>query len=163
MRALILLTLALALLASPLAAQDFGAMAAQAQRAFQDQLAGLLRALHRGDPGALAALWGMCFLYGLAHAIGPGHGKFLIGTYGAGLPVPMGRLVGVGLAASLAQAGVAVALVYGGVLIFGATRTGLQDFSDLWLDRVSLLAIAAIGAWLVWRGLRRLRPAPPEA
>jgi nickel/cobalt exporter len=164
MPALIVLALVLWLmLALPAAAQDFAALAAEAQRAFQAQLAGLLRSLHQGEPGALAALWGMCLFYNVAHAIGPGHGKFLIGAYGAGVQVPMRRLVGVGLTASLAQAGMAVFLVYGGVLIFNASRAGLQDLADTWLDRASLLAIAAIGAWLMARGILRLRPAAGPA
>ncbi|MDD7970770.1 nickel/cobalt transporter [Roseinatronobacter alkalisoli] len=127
-----------------------------AQRRFQAQLADGLRALHAGQPGALLALWGMCFAYGFVHAVGPGHGKFLVGAYGAGTQVPLRRLMGVSLGASLAQGASAVALVYGGVLIFNATRAGLQHTGDIWLDRASLLAIAAIGLWLLWRGARRL-------
>ncbi|MGY6704860.1 nickel/cobalt transporter [Roseinatronobacter sp.] len=127
-----------------------------AQREFQARLAGGLRALHAGQPGALGALWSMCFAYGFVHAAGPGHGKFLLGAYGAGTQVPLRRLMGVGLAASLAQGAFAVALVYGGVLVFNASRESLQYASDVWLDRASLIAIAAVGAWLVWRGARRL-------
>ncbi|MCC5959544.1 MAG: hypothetical protein JJU08_09415 [Rhodobacteraceae bacterium] len=140
-----------------------------AQRSFQAQLAGGLRALHAGHPGALLALWGMCFAYGFVHAVGPGHGKFLLGAYGAGTQVPLGRLMGVGLAASLAQGICAILLVYGGVLIFNASREGMQHAGDVWLDQASLVAIAAVGLWLVWRGARRLnvnwhvRPVPTYA
>lgn len=128
-----------------------------AQHRFQSRLAGGLRALHAGQPGALLALWGMCFAYGFAHAAGPGHGKFLLGAYGAGTQVPMGRLMGVGLAASVAQGISAVVLVYGGVLIFNATRASVQHMGEVWLDRASLAAIAMVGLWLVWRGARGLR------
>lgn len=127
-----------------------------AQRGFQARLAGGLRALHAGQPGALVALWAMCFAYGFVHAVGPGHGKFLLGAYGAGTQVPLRRLMGVGFAASLAQGAFAVMLVYGGVLVFNASRESLQYAGDVWLDRASLIAIAAVGAWLVWRGARRV-------
>lgn len=140
--------------------QGGGAMLAgtalEAQRGFQTQMAQGLRALRAGEPGALAALWGVCFAYGFLHAIGPGHGKFLLGAYGAGTRAPLGRMVGLGLSASLAQGGVAIALVYGGVLIFDASRDALQLASDVWLERASLLAIALIGLWLLGRATRKV-------
>ncbi|TVS03290.1 MAG: hypothetical protein EA407_07700 [Rhodobacteraceae bacterium] len=131
------------------------AWAMEAQRGFQNQMAQGLRDLRAGQPGALAAFWGLCFAYGFVHAVGPGHGKFLIGAYGAGVDVPVARLVGVGLAASLAQGLSAIALVYAGVLVFDASREALQLTGDVWLERASLIAIALIGLWLMSRALRR--------
>lgn len=126
------------------------------QRELQNRMAQGLRALRAGEPGALAAFWGLCFGYGFVHAVGPGHGKFLIGAYGAGVPVGLGRLVGVGLAASLMQGVSAIALVYGGVLLFDASLEALQMTGDIWLERASLVAIALIGLWLVLRAARRI-------
>ncbi|MCC5984247.1 MAG: hypothetical protein JJU42_07770 [Rhodobacteraceae bacterium] len=132
------------------------ARALEAQRAFQNALARALRALHGGEPGALATLWGVAFAYGFLHAVGPGHGKFLLGAYGAGTRVPLGRMMGIGLAASLAQAGTAIALVYGGVALFALSRAQIEAVSDAWMAPLSLIAIAALGLWLVWRGARAL-------
>lgn len=133
-----------------------GVWAQSAQRGLQDQMALGLRALRAGEPGALAALWGLCFGYGFAHAVGPGHGKFLLGAYGAGNDVPLARMAGIGLAASLAQGLSAIALVYGGVLIFDASREALQIAGDVWLERASLIAIALIGLWLMSRATRKM-------
>lgn len=130
--------------------------AQEAQRSFQAQLAAGLRSLRAGEPGALLALWGLSFAYGFVHAAGPGHGKFLLGAYGAGTQVPLRRMMGLGLASSLAQGVTAIALVYGGVLIFNATREGLQLAGDVWLERASLFAIALIGLWLVLRATRKV-------
>ena len=126
-----------------------------AQRGFQDQMALGLRALRAGEPGALMAFWGLCFAYGFVHAVGPGHGKFLLGAYGAGSDAPLGRMAGIGLISSLAQGASAIVLVYAGVLVFDASREALQLAGDIWLERASLIAIALIGLWLVSRATRK--------
>eukprot|EP01036_Dinobryon_divergens_P014244 gene14244-19231_t len=128
--------------------------AAEVQRALQAPLAGAVRAVKAGEPAAWAGLLSVCFLYGLAHAAGPGHGKFLIGGYGVARRVRLLPLAGVALASSLAQAGVAVALVYAGVLALGWTRERMVGMAEGALAMASWAAIAAIGLWLVWRGAR---------
>ncbi|SDW91576.1 nickel/cobalt transporter [Roseicitreum antarcticum] len=129
--------------------------AAGLQRDAQNAMANALRALHAGQPGALWALCGLAFTYGVAHAVGPGHGKVLIGAYGAGQRVALRRLSLIAMLASLAQATTAVLLVYAGVGIFALTRMQLEGLAADWLDPLSFAAIGALGLWLVWRGARR--------
>ncbi|MGL6211385.1 MAG: nickel/cobalt transporter [Paracoccaceae bacterium] len=124
------------------------------QRAVQNQLAGAVRALRGGQPGAFAALLAVCFGYGVVHAAGPGHGKLLIGSYGVARRVRLVPLAAISLAASLAQAAFAVLLVGGGVLLLGWTREELLGVSEDILAPVGMLAIAGVGLWLVWRGAR---------
>lgn len=140
------------------------AEAAAAQRAAQNALAGALRALRAGEPGALAALLALAFGYGLAHAAGPGHGKLVVGAYGLSARAGAARLAAVALAASLAQATVAVALVLAGVALFDLTREDLGALADRRLMQASALAIGLLGLWLAWRGARQLRarPLPPH-
>lgn len=137
--------------------------AATEQREFQNQIARALRALRAGEPAALVTLLSVCFAYGFFHAVGPGHGKVLIGGYGLGRRVPIGRLTLISLAASLGQAVTAVALVYSGVLVLQMTRVHLVDTVEGIFAPASYAAITAIGLWLIVRALRRFRRLVPSA
>ncbi|MBB3995237.1 ABC-type nickel/cobalt efflux system permease component RcnA [Sulfitobacter undariae] len=135
------------------------AWAAGEQREFQNGIARTLRALRRGDSGAYALLLGSCFAYGFFHAIGPGHGKLLVGGYGVARKVPMLRLSLIALISSLGQAVMAVVLAYSGVWLLGLTRERMVDTAESWLAPLSYGLIVLIGLWLVTRGLRHLTQA----
>lgn len=128
-----------------------------AQRQTQEALAGAVRALRGGQPGAMAALLGVCFIYGVLHAVGPGHGKALIGAYGVARRVPVLRLSVLALVASLAQAAVAVALVYAGVAVLGLTRDAATGLAEGAVPALGNALIAGLGFWLLWRGIKGLR------
>lgn len=138
------------------------AWAAGEQRAFQNGIARTLRALRGGEAGAYALLLGSCFAYGFFHAIGPGHGKLLVGGYGMARQVPMLRLSLIALVSSLGQAVTAVVLAYTGVWLLGLTRDAMVDTAERWLAPLSYGLIAVIGIWLVVRGLRHLRAVQGE-
>lgn len=130
------------------------AWAAGEQREFQNQIARALRAARAEQPEAVATLLTVCFAYGFFHAVGPGHGKVLIGGYGLGRNVAFLRLSAISLLSSLGQAVTAVVLVYAGVLVFQMSRASLVDTTEKVMAPISYGAIAAIGLWLIFRSIR---------
>lgn len=142
---------------------DLRIWAAEGQRAAQATLAGGLRGLRAGEPGALWGLCGVAFAYGVFHAAGPGHGKVILGGYGLGQSVALRRLAALSIVASLAQALSAVALVLGAVTLLSWGRGEVTHVAEQWLAPVSYLLMALVGAYLAGRGLLRLaKLARPE-
>jgi ABC-type nickel/cobalt efflux system permease component RcnA len=136
---------------------DFGAWVLASQRDVQTLLAGAIRALRSGDLGALAGFLGVCFAYGVLHAAGPGHGKLVIGGYGLARRVTARKLAVLSVVSSLAQAVVAVAAVYVIVAGLGLSRQVAGGVVDSIMAPLGSAAIAALGLYLVWRGVRGLR------
>jgi len=133
---------------------DIAARAADWQREAQAILAGELRALKGGETGALLRLMGLCFAYGVLHAVGPGHGKLVIGGYGLTRPATAWRLAGIALTASLGQAVTAVAVIGAGVAVLGWGRERIEGVEAIFAP-LSAIAIGLVGCWLLLRGLRR--------
>lgn len=131
--------------------------AAGQQRMFQNAMAGALRAIQTGD---LLAIWTLCSAtaaYGFFHALGPGHGKVLIGGAALASGATLRRLSVLTVLSSLAQAATAIILV-GSLYFLLQMRSGdLADITEAWLAPASYAAIAAIGAVLVFRGARSWR------
>ncbi len=132
------------------------AWAMDGQRTAQNGMAGAIRALRAGDPAAAIPLLTVCFAYGFFHAAGPGHGKMLIGGYGAAREVGPMRLSAVALASSLAQGATAVLLVAAGLWVVGWSRERMTGLAETVLQPAGFAAIAVIGLWLVFRGARVL-------
>ena len=102
----------------------------EGQRAAQGGMGRALGALRAGDAAAVIPLLAVCFLYGFFHAAGPGHGKLLIGGYGAARAVGAVRLSAVALASSLAQGASAIALVGAGVWVLNWSREYMTGVAE---------------------------------
>lgn len=129
--------------------------ATQQQRGFQNGMAGALQAIRGGDAWALATLCGLSAAYGFVHALGPGHGKLVLGATAA-TGVPARRMLVIGVASSLAQSLTAILLVAVGVKLLALTSTRAIEITETWLAAASYAAIGLIGLLMAWRGLRAL-------
>ncbi|MFN3606736.1 MAG: hypothetical protein ACK4SS_05990 [Cypionkella sp.] len=132
----------------------FSAWVMDSQRAVQGWLAGAIRALRAGQAGAWAAFLGVCFAYGVLHAAGPGHGKLVIGGYGAARRITARKLALLALVSSMAQAAVAVMAVYAIVAALGLSRQVAGEVVDGIIAPLGSAAIAVLGLYLIWRGAR---------
>jgi ABC-type nickel/cobalt efflux system permease component RcnA len=126
------------------------------QQMLQRMLAVSVKDLKSGNPmaGALT-LAALSFLYGILHAVGPGHGKTIISSYVVANEETVRRGVIISFIAAALQALTAVVLV--SVLLFGLNASGLQI--NAWsnqLESVSYALIAVVGLYLLATQLLRL-------
>jgi nickel/cobalt transporter (NicO) family protein len=126
------------------------------QQGLQRMLATSVKGLKTDNPMAGAVtLVGLSFLYGILHAVGPGHGKTIISSYVVANEETVRRGVIISFIAAGLQALTAVALV--GLLLFGFNASGLQV--NAWsnqLESVSYAMIALVGLYLLTTQLLRL-------
>lgn len=93
------------------------------------------------------------FLYGVLHAVGPGHGKFVVTTWLSTQQQASPALRAVPLVGSLVQGLSAILFVF--VLAVGFNLVyGDLSLSRWVIEKVSALLIAAFGGWMLLRGLR---------
>jgi ABC-type nickel/cobalt efflux system permease component RcnA len=121
-----------------------------------------VQAVRRGDAaGAGFGLIGLSFVYGVLHAVGPGHGKAVITTYALSGGDRIRRILGISALSSLAQAVTAVALVYG--VLFVAERTSRQiGGAALGLELFANGLVAAVGLYMLVRAWRLWKASAPR-
>ncbi|MFA5956557.1 nickel/cobalt transporter [Hyphomicrobium sp.] len=92
------------------------------------------------------------FIYGILHAVGPGHGKAVISSYMLADKETLRRGIFLAFLSSLIQALSAIVLIGG--LYAAALATGLQTkWAEGWLETLSWGAVAVVGAWLMFKQL----------
>lgn len=128
------------------------------QQTLYRRLADAVRRIKTEGYTAAWVLAGLSFVYGVVHAVGPGHGKAVISSYVVAEERTVRRGVVLSFLASAAQALSAIALV--GVLAILLNASGLQIRSaSLWLERGSYALVALLGAWLTFSHVKALMTA----
>ncbi|WP_333499528.1 nickel/cobalt transporter [Kluyvera sp. CHPC 1.2972] len=126
------------------------------QRDVNQKMSGLLQAVAENPAQAGGALLLFSFVYGVLHALGPGHGKVVITTWLATHPSKLKSSIGLTLAASLLQGLVAIGLV---VVVLTLLRLPARQLhlSSFWLEKGSYALVGVLGLLLCWRALKKLR------
>ena len=122
------------------------------QNGWQRDLAATLGELRQhGDSAATwLTLCGLGFLYGILHAVGPGHGKAIIATFTLSQPAARRQTLVIATGGALLQGVSAIIWV---ALAMGLLQHLIADTVShtLWLNRANALLIAAIGAYIIYR------------
>lgn len=131
------------------------------QAEFQQEIRGLLVNM-RNDSTYAWSLVAFSFLYGVFHAIGPGHGKVVISSYMVANEVAMRRGVMLSLMASFLQGLTAIAAI--SFFLIALRGSGIKT-GDLayGLEIASYIGVMAIGLWLIWRKLFKRKVAHSHA
>lgn len=126
------------------------------QRSLNLELSRLLQAVAENPAAAGLSLLGFSFVYGVVHALGPGHGKIVITTWLATHPSKLKSSINLTLAASLLQGLVAIALV---VVVLALLQLPARQLhlSSFWLEKGSYALVGVLGLLLCWRALKKLR------
>lgn len=129
--------------------------AIQMQRDLHKDLAAAMRALEHAGPAAHWGLISLGFLYGLFHAIGPGHGKVVISTYLATHESRLGQGLLLSFLSSLMQGVTAIVLVGAMAFILERSLRNAQG-AGIALEVLSYGLVSMIGLFLMWRSGRYL-------
>lgn len=126
------------------------------QREVNQQMSSLLKAVAADPTKAGGSLLIFSFLYGVLHALGPGHGKIVITTWLATHPSKLKSSIGLTLASSLLQGIVAIVLV---VVVLTLLKLPARQLhlSSFWLEKGSYALVGVLGLLLCWRALKKLR------
>ncbi|OAT30733.1 putative membrane protein [Buttiauxella brennerae ATCC 51605] len=125
------------------------------QKSINQQMSTLLREVAENPARAGWSLLSFSFVYGVLHALGPGHGKVVITTWLATHPSRLKSSLKLTFAASLLQGLVAIGLV---TMVLGvlALPSRQLHMSSFWLEKGSYLLVGILGLMLCGRALRQL-------
>lgn len=125
------------------------------QRELHQELAGLLRQVKENPMQSGMTLAGFSLIYGVIHAIGPGHGKIVITTYLATHPSRLKSSLKLTFASAIVQGLVAILLVS---VVLGVLQLSSRQLhqSSFWMERGSFILVILLGVLLCWRALKRV-------
>ena len=127
------------------------------QKAFNLQLSSSLNQLSQQHQEAGITLIFISFFYGIFHAIGPGHGKFILTSYLALEQSKLRQAVKISLASSIVQGIVAIFLVSIIVVAFTLSRSYF-NLTLKWVERGSFMLMILLGFYWIYQAWKGIRP-----
>jgi ABC-type nickel/cobalt efflux system permease component RcnA len=119
------------------------------------RIADAAQQLHRtSTPWTWLTLIGLAFLYGVLHALGPGHGKLVAGTWLGSRDTRIAQAVALASWSATVQAMSAIVLVFGAVWFAKAGVSSVLSNAAS-LDIVSYVLLCVAGGWTIYGTLAR--------
>jgi len=126
---------------------------ASAQRTLNDSISAAFRDVReRQSHTAIVLILGLAFLYGVLHAVGPGHGKAVVAGYFVANRARWTSGIAMGSLISLIQGASAIALVGLLAVVLEWRQFDVLDRATL-VEFVSYGLIAALGAVMLYRAV----------
>lgn len=129
------------------------------QREFNVALSEALNRLNENQQQAGLTLMAVSFIYGVFHAVGPGHGKFILTSYLSFEQTKLPQAVKITLLSALVQGLVAIGLVTIIVVIFTLSRSYF-NLALKWVERGSFVVMMLFGLYWCYQALKSVRAKP---
>lgn len=126
------------------------------QRWLYEGMASGLRDVASGSWPALAAAMAAAVLFGILHAMMPGHGKTVLFSYHLGQKGSLLSSIANGAILALTHVGIAILLVLAGFAVI--SRAFAYGGRTPQFELASGIFVLLIGAYLVWRAVSRAAP-----
>ncbi|MHA6299971.1 HoxN/HupN/NixA family nickel/cobalt transporter [Devosia sp. CAU 1758] len=104
-----------------------------------------------GDWLALLGAMPLAIVFGMAHALTPGHNKLVLATYVLGERLGLLKALATSMLLSATHIGSAVAIGFGANWL--VSRTITQAGRAPLLETTSQVLLAAIAVWMIWRAI----------
>ncbi|HGO5815482.1 TPA: nickel/cobalt transporter [Mannheimia haemolytica] len=130
------------------------------QKSFNSQIAGSLNQLAESRTQAGLTLVLISFLYGVFHAVGPGHGKFILSSYLSLEKTKLNQAMKITFASALVQGLVAVSLVTVIVVLFTLSRQYF-NLTLQWVERGSFAIMIFLGLYWCYQVYKGIKPQKP--
>lgn len=125
------------------------------QRWLYEGMARGLGDVDQGGPAAIFAAMGAAVLFGVLHAMMPGHGKTVLFSYHLGQKRSLVSSIANGAVLALTHVGIAVVLILAGFTVI--SKVFAVGGRTPQFELASGILIVLIGAYLLWRAVRRAR------
>lgn len=134
--------------------KTFYTVIAEEQRILREKLTAAISAMKRGEWGAIWKFLAICLLYGMLHALGPGHGKSIVIGYFVARRGRWRQGVALGAGITVTHTMSAVLLLLVLYAIFKATVFNAFETGRIGIERASYALIMFTGVLLVVLALR---------
>ena len=126
------------------------------QKSFNQQLSAALTGLSENRQQAGITLIIISFLYGVFHAVGPGHGKFILTSYLSLEKTKLNQAMKISLLSALAQGLVAILLVSIIVVAFTLSRSYF-NLTLKWVERGSFVLMILFGVYWCYQAVKAFK------